>query len=319
VTVDGIVPTTNHLESFNAILKRKHLPAWLYSRHRLHFDSLIHILITQILPIFNHHQAHKAYAEWLTVRFSGHAGGANLRNVRKQNLVDGVCGLCWWKADASRDAEARKVLQLGRFAVMRGTDVNNSYRVVCTSSAADICDLNHLRYVVDVHRCGISSCTCPEFGKNKGLACKHLRVLRLLIDCWIQAHQEQEFMFPLLPNQSREIVQKHALHQGIPNNDAPPPMAPPMPVHRMDLSIIQALGRDNTTLDDQEDLTISEPLDTYEEGCNTDRSDEASQTPPLRARMPLADTVTSTADSDVITPQPILKTQLGTDHRTAIA
>jgi hypothetical protein len=140
----------------------------------------------------------------------------------------------------------------------------------------------------------------------------------LLIDCWIQAHQEQEFMFPLLPNQSREIVQKHALHQGIPNNDAPPPMAPPMPVHQMDLSIIQALGRDNTTLDDQEDLTISEPLDTDEEGCDTDRSDEASQTPPLHARMPLADTVTSTADSDVITPQPILKTQLGTDHRTAI-
>jgi hypothetical protein len=46
IPIDGVIPTTNHLESFNAILKRKHLAAHLHSGHRLQFDSLIHLLIT---------------------------------------------------------------------------------------------------------------------------------------------------------------------------------------------------------------------------------------------------------------------------------
>ena len=55
IPIDGVIPTTNHLESFNAILKRKHLAALLHSGHRLRFDSLIHLLITRVLPdIFKH-------------------------------------------------------------------------------------------------------------------------------------------------------------------------------------------------------------------------------------------------------------------------
>ena len=42
IPIEGVIPTTNHLESFNSILKRKHLPAHLRSGHRLRFDSLIH-------------------------------------------------------------------------------------------------------------------------------------------------------------------------------------------------------------------------------------------------------------------------------------
>ena len=33
IPVEGVIPTTNHLESFNAILKRKHLAALLHTGH----------------------------------------------------------------------------------------------------------------------------------------------------------------------------------------------------------------------------------------------------------------------------------------------
>ncbi|KAJ3884267.1 hypothetical protein GG344DRAFT_33122, partial [Lentinula edodes] len=50
VPVEDVIPTTNHLESFNAILKRKYIRSWLHSGYRLHFDVLIILLVTRILP-----------------------------------------------------------------------------------------------------------------------------------------------------------------------------------------------------------------------------------------------------------------------------
>lgn len=85
IPVEGVIPTTNHLESFNAILKRKHLPAWLHSGRRLRFDSLIHILITRVLPgIYSHRKAQQEYSDWLTYRFRDNAGGENLAELHQK-------------------------------------------------------------------------------------------------------------------------------------------------------------------------------------------------------------------------------------------
>lgn len=119
IPVEGVIPTTNHLESFNAILKRKHLPAWLHSGHRLRFDSLIHILITRILPgIYNHRQAQKTYSDWLSHRFSDHAGGIDLNGLHR-GLANKAKAktepLCWWEGpNPSRDAEAERIVSLKR-------------------------------------------------------------------------------------------------------------------------------------------------------------------------------------------------------------
>ncbi len=80
VDLEGILPTTNHLESFNAILKRVHLPRWLHSGHRLRFDSFIHFTyITRILPdIYSQRRARQNYNEWLKHRFSHLPGGSSL-------------------------------------------------------------------------------------------------------------------------------------------------------------------------------------------------------------------------------------------------
>ncbi|KAF8177083.1 hypothetical protein K438DRAFT_1978732 [Mycena galopus ATCC 62051] len=48
--VDGVIPTTNHLKSFNGVLKRIHLQHWQKGGHRLRVDVLIHALVIYVLP-----------------------------------------------------------------------------------------------------------------------------------------------------------------------------------------------------------------------------------------------------------------------------
>ncbi|KAJ3831868.1 hypothetical protein F5878DRAFT_667107 [Lentinula raphanica] len=50
IPVEGIILTTNHLESFNMVLKKKYIQQHLHSGHCLRFDLLIILLITEILP-----------------------------------------------------------------------------------------------------------------------------------------------------------------------------------------------------------------------------------------------------------------------------
>jgi hypothetical protein len=46
----GVLPTTNHLELFNGLLKWKHLWHWQNGGRHLHVDVLLKILITKVLP-----------------------------------------------------------------------------------------------------------------------------------------------------------------------------------------------------------------------------------------------------------------------------
>ena len=82
IPIEGVLPTTNHLESFNCLLKRRYMyiPRWQRSGARLRFDFLIHILITKILPeIFAVRRSLQLYSTWFSARFRQSAGGRNLR------------------------------------------------------------------------------------------------------------------------------------------------------------------------------------------------------------------------------------------------
>ena len=50
IPVEEVLPTTNHLEALNGSLKRKYIPQWQNSGHRLRFDVLIYHMIVSILP-----------------------------------------------------------------------------------------------------------------------------------------------------------------------------------------------------------------------------------------------------------------------------
>ncbi len=88
IPIEWVIPTTNYLESFNAILKWKHLSAHLHSGYCLHFDLLIHLLIMCILPgIFHHQNAQHEYKKWLASHFQ--------ENANEHNLLNFTTKPCW--------------------------------------------------------------------------------------------------------------------------------------------------------------------------------------------------------------------------------
>ncbi|KIJ43802.1 hypothetical protein M422DRAFT_252705 [Sphaerobolus stellatus SS14] len=66
IPIKDIAPTTNHVESFNGILKKKYICGYQKGRRRIRFDLLIFLLVNQILPgIFQQRKAETQYYEWL--------------------------------------------------------------------------------------------------------------------------------------------------------------------------------------------------------------------------------------------------------------
>ncbi|KAF8521298.1 hypothetical protein JB92DRAFT_2807711 [Gautieria morchelliformis] len=79
IPIEGVIPTTNHLEAFNAVLKRKYIHQWQRAGKRLRFDLFVYLLITQILPgIFTRRCLQRTYYSWLSTRFAAEAGGIDL-------------------------------------------------------------------------------------------------------------------------------------------------------------------------------------------------------------------------------------------------
>ena len=98
IPIEGVLPTINHLDLFNLVLKQKHIPRWQRSGSCLHFDFLIQILINNILPdIFATHISIKAYQAWLTERFEKLAGGVDLVDSKTRSSKQGV--VCWWESE----------------------------------------------------------------------------------------------------------------------------------------------------------------------------------------------------------------------------
>lgn len=211
VPLEGIIPTTNHLESFNFVLKYKHIGRFKHSGHRLRFDVLIHLLITRILPeIYLLRHTQHNYASWLTERFRVAAGGADLVSIRsKAGPVERVttAGILWWESDKKRDKEAREMAKVGRIVIARTND--NQFEATCASTSAIISDPSHLKYKLYLHRKGFGSCTCSDF-QIRGGACKHLRTLRLYIDQWITSGKESTFYYPQTSSEAHLLSRPYA-------------------------------------------------------------------------------------------------------------
>lgn len=225
IPVEGVLPTTNHLESFNGVLKGKHIPQWAHSRSRLRVDFLICILITKILPgIFSQRKSLQDYSVWLHNRFQSHAGGVDL-TARVQNPTSHEnsptnANLCWWEHNKSRDDEAAAIVSLKRIYWVRQHYNLNQFEATCASSRASLADANHPRYQVYIHRDGTAACTCPDFTQRGG-ACKHLRALRLMIENWVTQERITPFYYPTSSTAARRIRSFHSVVQTTPTIMAP--------------------------------------------------------------------------------------------------
>ncbi|KAF7972050.1 hypothetical protein HWV62_19189 [Athelia sp. TMB] len=193
IPVAGVLPTTNHLESFNRLLKRKYIPLWQRAGSRLRFDFLISILITHVLPeIFANRRAQHEYHKWLIERFSTHSNSADILaavKLRQHPIRDGA-QLCWWRDDQQRDGEAQNLLARSCLFNITTRKDDDGYEASCRSSSRV-----GVVYQLQLLRDGYASCDCPDF-IHRGGACKHLRALRLTVNHWISGGLSRPFYYP---------------------------------------------------------------------------------------------------------------------------
>ncbi|KAJ4499163.1 hypothetical protein C8R41DRAFT_755296, partial [Lentinula lateritia] len=208
VAVEDVIPTTNHLESFNAILKRKYIRSWLHSGHRLRFDVLIMLLITRILPdIFKRRLSRKNHRLWAIQRFKDAAGGIDLQGLQeklqahKLELQEQACRVCWWADDEKRRMLGEElILTISKHVCQKGEGDCRSYTAICPSSQDST-----RNYMVTMHRLGQGSCSCPDFEKRGG-ACKHLWALRRCIEAYILILRiETPFNYPATLQEAQQL------------------------------------------------------------------------------------------------------------------
>ncbi|KAJ8078160.1 hypothetical protein PM082_000366 [Marasmius tenuissimus] len=260
VSVEGVVPTTNHLESLNGVLKKKHIKAWMHSGHRLRFDFLIYIVVMKILPaIYSSYNIQKNYSQWLTARFSHSSGGVNLVEAQRLARADQIAAKktaskrCWWTPDASRDQEASLIVHGQRISVGRA-DVN-TFQATCLSSRVSTVGTT---YSIFLSRSGAGECSCLDF-QSRGGACKHLRALRILIDSWVaQGLEKPPFYYPSCLEDAKPCEFLH-----------PPPNIDLNTAELLPTIIAQAqsIGGDSTTLslDEPDELDDKDGDDCVEE------------------------------------------------------
>lgn len=266
IPVEGILPTTNHLESFNGLLKRKYLPQWQRCGTRLRVDFLILILITKILPeIFALRRTLRDYKQWLHIRFSNGFDGSSLpverhrdKSRSKEPPLSTEGNLCWWPSDANRDAEALALVRLNRIYDFRQKFNLHQYEATCVASRGSLEDPNHPRYYIYIHRDGFAACTCPDFS-SRGAACKHLRAFRIILENWVEHRMITPFYFPLTAEAARNIrsfVQRGP--SGAPSSSSPTTAAV---LHNF-LALQRIAGPDTTATDEDGEENDKNPVES---------------------------------------------------------
>ncbi|KAJ7787599.1 hypothetical protein B0H14DRAFT_3579540 [Mycena olivaceomarginata] len=270
VAVEGVLPTTNHLESFNGLLKNKYLPQWQRSGTRLRIDFLILILITKILPeIFALRRTLSDYKQWLRIRFpNGPGSGLDLargKSSRRVQPSDGEGNLCWWPLDPNRQSEADAIVRLGRIYDIRQKTNLHQYEATCITSRGSLNDPNHLRYSNHIHRDGYAACTCRDF-TSRGAACKHLRSLRLVLDHWVSRGLIGPFYYPPSVEAARNVRSFAS------TSSAPLPTSNGAAVLQNFLALQKISGEDSTANDDDEGISQEDVrLENGEDGNENNR------------------------------------------------
>ncbi|TFK78557.1 hypothetical protein K466DRAFT_507120 [Polyporus arcularius HHB13444] len=197
--VKGILPTTNHLESFNGVLKRKHIRRWQRGGRRLRVDVLLHIFVFSVLPsIFEARALEQVDEQQLLEKIKALPGGAALvrqHAAMQERLAQdgrqaphgghsdvsrGVCA-AYLAPDVNRDQAAQDLLEHNQISAPVYQDHTRTFVFECFSSMATIADLSPVVYLVRLGLDRTASCTCLDF-KHRGGACKHMRAALLRLE-----------------------------------------------------------------------------------------------------------------------------------------
>ncbi|KAF7794177.1 hypothetical protein EIP86_005308, partial [Pleurotus ostreatoroseus] len=199
--VDGVLPTTNHLESFNRVFKYRHLPTAQRGGRRLRVDVLLQQLIMKILPSIFEFRAleEEEEARW-EAQLSRLPGGDALLKAMEQRKAADLPPVAYLVADVRRDAAATNILQSKQVGSPEFEEKTRTFHFSCYSSLVTPSDPHPVAYQVCLGVRGTALCNCPDFC-NRGGACKHIRAALL----YLNALRQQVPTIPLITLPTSEV------------------------------------------------------------------------------------------------------------------
>lgn len=176
VMVDTVLSTTNHLESFNGVLKRRYIPQWQHSGRRLRLDVLLVCMSVDVMPrIFARRRVLVKYETWKKGRFGAALKGPTVQHP--SDILQGlVAPLTWYEVDDRRDKEAEVLYSMKYLSPMSSRRPYELW-ATCQSSRAWLGSPTASHYWLTAHPSGVATCTCKDW-LTRGGACKHLRAFR---------------------------------------------------------------------------------------------------------------------------------------------
>ncbi|KAF7985164.1 hypothetical protein HWV62_7760 [Athelia sp. TMB] len=175
IPFEGVLPTTNHLESFNGLLKNKHIKRWQRGGRRLRVDVLVKSLATQILPaIFAQRSVEKAEKIRIDELIRSIPGGAAVLAQRDSAVAAALSLYCYLTPDTHRDGKASIIMQDHQLSSPTEDNKQTGFFFVCYSSLAIDEDSNSQQYNLWLGLSGQVFCECKDFNQRGG-ACKHIR------------------------------------------------------------------------------------------------------------------------------------------------
>lgn len=176
--VSSVVGTTNHLESFNGLLKNRKLQQHKRFGRRLRLDVLIKVLINNTLPsIFRRKRLARQEQNLIEKRIRSLPGGEELVS-KPSNVLDSI-PVAYLQPDQGRDTAAQSLLSNKQIGSPEF--INNSFTFECYSSLALSNESAPTVYKISMQLNGQASCTCKDF-QHRGGACKHMRAALLRLN-----------------------------------------------------------------------------------------------------------------------------------------
>ncbi|KAJ6452842.1 hypothetical protein C8R45DRAFT_764927, partial [Mycena sanguinolenta] len=166
IAVEGVIPTTNHLEAFNGVLKGTHLRRWRKGGRRIRVDVLIYALAVHILPsILKERRMIREQASRIAALVRLLPGGAALLDHGKQGakLVAAVPKVAYLVPDEQRDARAQELLshhQINAPTVLSG---NVGLALTSYSSRALSFETVPTTYTIRLGFSGVVTCECAPY------------------------------------------------------------------------------------------------------------------------------------------------------------
>ncbi|KIJ38649.1 hypothetical protein M422DRAFT_258767 [Sphaerobolus stellatus SS14] len=246
VDFNGVIPTTNHLESFNGLLKRKHLNRWQRGGRQLRADILMHVLIMKVLPsIFEQ----RCYEQQEESRFNDKIrnlpGGGRLINAANSPTSSSMVPVAYFCPDECRDAAAQALVQHKQIGVPE--HLPEGLIFICFSAFATEYEAEAQSYRIWLGYNGVTACSCPGF-EHRMVACKHMRAALLKVE----SLRQSGIAVPTLPIPKTE-------------SEARPQVIPTLqesPLSRAAVAVTDILGRESGAFDgEQDEESGSEPPD----------------------------------------------------------